>query len=270
MVADINLDVRGYSQEAGLAVYRQILERLRSAPGVAAAGAARVTVLSGGARTVSVSLDGQRIREDGANNLDVRVNVVSDGYLRTLGIPILRGRDFTADDGPASVPVAIVSQSLATRLWPGQDPIGKPSATAQTSTPSWASCPTPSIAARSSATRRPSIYVPLAQNYEAGVGLHVRRDEGDPLALLPAIRAAVHDVDPRLAIARPQRLRDIFDQSISGQRMMAMLVGAFGALALLLATVGVYGIMEHVAAAAPRRRSASGWRSAPHRHRSSA
>ncbi len=95
MVADINLDVRGYSQEAGLAVYRQILDRLRSAPGVAAAGAARVTVLSGGARTVSVSLDGQRIRADGANNLDVRVNVVSDGYLRTLGIPILRGRDFT-------------------------------------------------------------------------------------------------------------------------------------------------------------------------------
>ena len=58
----------------------------------------------------------------------------------------------------------------------------------------------------------------------------------------------MHDVDPRVAVARPQRLRDVFDQSIAGQRMMATLVGAFGALALLLATVGVYGIMEHVAA----------------------
>ena len=174
MVADINLDVRGYSQEAGQAVYRQILDRLRSAPGVAAAGAARVTVLSGGARTVSISLDGQRIREDGANNLDVRVNVVSDGYLRALGIPLLRGRDFTADDGPASVPVAIVSQALATRLWPGQDPIGKPSATAR----HHASVVgvVPDTVYRSALEREPPpfYYVPLAQNYESGVGLHVR------------------------------------------------------------------------------------------------
>ena len=96
-----------------------------AAPGVAAAGAARVTVLSGGARTVSISVDGQRIREDGANGLDVRLNVVSDGYLRALGIPIARGRDFTPDDGPASVPVAIVSESLAARLWPGLEPLGK-------------------------------------------------------------------------------------------------------------------------------------------------
>ena len=94
----------------------------------------------------------------------------------------------------------------------------------------------------------PFYYLPLAQNYEAGVALHVRASEGDPLALLPAIRAAVHDVDPRIAVARPQRLRDVFEQSISSQRMMATLVGVFGALALLLATVGVYGIMEHVAA----------------------
>jgi predicted permease len=248
MVADINLDVRGYPQEAGLAIYRQILDRLRSMPGVAAAGAARVTVLSGGARTVSLSLDGQRIREDRANNLDVRANVVSDGYLRALGIPILRGRDFTPDDAAGSTAVAIVSQSLATRLWPGQDAIGRIIGDGET-TASVVGI-VPDTVYRSALEREPPpfFYLPLAQNYEAGVGLHVRRDGGDPLALLPAIRAAVHDVDPRLAVARPQRLRDIFDQSIASQRMMAILVGAFGALALLLATVGVYGIMEHVAA----------------------
>jgi putative ABC transport system permease protein len=103
----------------------------------------------------------------------------------------------------------------------------------------------------------PFYYVPLAQNYEAGVGLHVRSAAGDPLALLSAVRSVVHDVDPRVAVARPQRLRDVFDQSISSQRMMATLVGAFGALALLLAVVGVYGIMEHVAA---QRRSEIGIR----------
>jgi putative ABC transport system permease protein len=246
LVADVTLDVRGYSQEAGDAVYRQILERLRTAPGVAAAGAARITVLSGGARTVAVSLDGQRVREDGANGLDVRVNVVSDGYLTTLGIPILRGRDFTPADGRTAPRVAIVSQSLAARLWPNQDPIGRPVGDGNMSTVVGV---VPDTVYRSALEREPPpfYYIPLAQNYEGGVGLHVRAVDGDPLALLPAVRAAVRDVDPRLAVARPQRLADIFEQSIASQRMMATLVGAFGALALLLAAVGVYGIMEHVA-----------------------
>jgi predicted permease len=248
MVADINLDVRGYSQEAGGGVYRQILERLRSAPGVTAAGAARITVLSGGARTVSVSLDGQQIREDLGNNLDVRVNVISDGYLQALGIPLLRGRDFTAGDGPNAMRVAIVSRSLANRLWPGQDALGRAIGDGVTSNTVVGIVP--DTVYRNALEREPPpyYYVPLAQNYEAGVAIHVRSAEGDPLALLPAVQAAVHDVDRRVAVARPQRLRDVFDQSISSQRMMATLVGAFGALALLLATVGVYGIMEHVAA----------------------
>jgi predicted permease len=248
MVADINLDVRGYSQEAGGEVYRQVLERLRSAPGVTAAGAARVTVLSGGARTVSVSLDGQRIREDLGNNLDVRLNVISDGYLQALGIPLLRGRDFTPGDGPASMRVAIVSQSLAARLWPGQDAIGR--AIGDGVTTRTVVGIVPDTVYRDALEREapPFFYVPLAQNYEGGVGLHVRSREGDPLALLSAIRAAVRDVDPRIAVSRPQRLRDVFDQSISSQRMMATLVSLFGALALLLATVGLYGIMEHAAA----------------------
>jgi putative ABC transport system permease protein len=257
MVADINLDVRGYSQEAGGEIYRQILDRLRTAPGVAAAGAARVTVLSGGARTVSVSLDGQPIREDLTNSLDVRLNVISDGYLQALGIPLQRGRDFTPADGPQTMRVAIVSQSLAARMWPGQEPLGKTIGGGVTS------CTVvgvvPDTVYRSALEREapPFYYVPLAQNYEAGVGLHVRSAGGDPLALLSTVRSVVHDVDPRVAVARPQGLREVFDQSISSQRMMATLVGAFGALALLLATVGVYGIMEHVAA---QRRSEIGIR----------
>jgi hypothetical protein len=67
----------------------------------------------------------------------------------------------------------------------------------------------------------PFYYVPLAQNYEAGVALHVRTAGGDPLVLLSAVQSVVHDVDPRVAVARPQRLREVFDQSISSQRMMA-------------------------------------------------
>ncbi len=77
--------------------------------------------------------------------------------------------------------------------------------------------------------------------------LHVRAAQGDPLALLPGVRAAVRDVDPRIGVARPQRLRDVFDQSIASQRMMATLVGLFGGVALVLAAVGLYGVMAHMA-----------------------
>jgi predicted permease len=174
--------------------------------------------------------------------------VITDGYLQSLGIPLLHGRDFSAADGPGAMRVAIVSQSLAARLWPGQDPIGKPIGDGVTT--STVVGIVPDTVYRNALEREapPFYYVPLAQNYEAGVALHLRVAEGDPLALLPAVRSAVHDVDPRIAVARPQRLREVFEQSIASQRMMATLVGAFGALALLLATVGVYGIMEHVAA----------------------
>jgi putative ABC transport system permease protein len=248
MVADINLDVRGYTQEAGLVAYRQILDRLNAIPGVASAGAARVVVLSGGARTVSVSSDGQPLRPDGSNNLDVRVNVVSDGYLQALGIPLLRGRDFNRTDDANAPRVAIMSQSLASKMWPDQDPIGKVLGNG-TSPGATVIGVVPHTVYRNALEREapPFYYVALAQNYEAGMSFHVRATQSDPLALLTAVRGAVRDVDPRIVVGRAGRLQEVFDESIAEQRVMATLVGVFGAVALLLASVGVYGIMAHLA-----------------------
>lgn len=246
MVADINLDVRGYSQEGGRVAYRQILERLRGIPGVKAAGAARVTVLSGGARTVSVSVDGQPLARDGNNAIDVRLNIVSDGYLDALGIPLLLGRDFSGTDDWQRPRVAIVSRQLASRLWPNEDPIGKTLIDGQTATVVGV---VPDTVYRSALERDapPFYYLPLAQNYEAGVALHVRTAQGDPFSLLAAIRAAVRSVDPAVVVARPQRLRSVFEASLASQRMMATLVGIFGVVALTLAAVGLYGVMAHLA-----------------------
>jgi predicted permease len=246
MVADINLDVRGYSQEAGAGIYTRILDRLRTMPGVAAAGAARVTVLSGGARTMSLPIDGRPLTQDGSNGFDVRVNVVSVGYLDALGISLLRGRDFTPADDPKAPPVAIISQSLANKLWPGQDPLNR---TLGTGTKHTVIGVVPDTVYRSAIERDapPFFYLPLAQNYESGVALHVRSASGDPLLLLPQIRTAVREVDPRIVVARPQRLGDVFEQSLGAQRMMATLVAIFGALALALAAIGLYGVMAHAA-----------------------
>jgi ABC-type antimicrobial peptide transport system permease subunit len=93
--------------------------------------------------------------------------------------------------------------------------------------------------------RPPTYYVSLAQNYESGITLHVRA--ANPMSLLPAIRDAVRQVVPQLAVERPQLLRDVLDRSLSRQRMMATLVGLFGAVALVLAVLGLYAVMAHVA-----------------------
>jgi ABC-type antimicrobial peptide transport system permease subunit len=95
--------------------------------------------------------------------------------------------------------------------------------------------------------RPPTYYLLLAQNYESGVALHVRA-AGNPLSLVPAIREAVRQVDGEIAVERPQRLRDLMDRTLSKQRMMASLVGLFGAVALMLAVLGLYGVMAHAAA----------------------
>jgi predicted permease len=246
LLADINLDVRGYSQDAGQSAYQQILSRIDAIPGVVAAGATRVTVLSGGARTTSVSIDGKPVASDGSNAIDVRANVVSHRYLDAMGIPIVRGRNFAASDRAGTPRVAVVSRHLASRLWPNADPIGQKLQGG--SDPIEVAGVVPDAVYRSAIETDPLpfYYLLLAQNYESGVTLHIRT-AGDPLSVLPAVRQAVRDVDPELVVARPHLLREEFDRSIGDQRMMATMVGLFGAIALVLAAVGLYGVMAHLA-----------------------
>jgi ABC-type antimicrobial peptide transport system permease subunit len=92
----------------------------------------------------------------------------------------------------------------------------------------------------------PFLYVPLAQNYESGITLHVRA-VGDPNAQVAPLRRVLRDVDPQLVLGRPRPLREEFTRSIGDQRMMATLVGLFGLLALVLASIGLYGVMAHMA-----------------------
>jgi predicted permease len=246
LVADINLDVRGYTQEAGLAAYEQILSRIEALPGVAAVGAARVTVLSGGARTTSVSTDGRPPQDDGSNTVVARTNVVSHRYLDAMGIPIVRGRSFAASDAAGTPRVAVVSHSFAKRLWGNDDPVGKTFGTTPNQLQVVGVVPDTVYVNALERDSPPFFYTLLAQNYESGVSLHVRA-AGDPMALVPSIREALRQFDSQLVLGRPQLLRDVFDRSLSRERMMGTLVGFFGAVALVLAIVGLYGVMAHLA-----------------------
>ncbi|HSC27488.1 MAG TPA: ABC transporter permease [Vicinamibacterales bacterium] len=246
LLADINLDVRGYSQEAGQAFYRQVFEQVGAVPGVSAIGAARVSVLSGGARTTAVSTDGRPVDRGARNGMTVRANVVSDGYLRAMGVPLLQGRNFRETDRPSSPAVAIVSRSLAARLWPGGDPLGKTMMVIDSPREVVGVVPDAVYVSAIERNAPPFFYVPLSQNYESGVTLHIRA-AGDPLAIIPQVRQALREIDPQVVLARPRTLTDQFGESVNDARMMAVLVGTFGAIALLLSAVGLYGVMSHLA-----------------------
>jgi putative ABC transport system permease protein len=232
-----------YQPAAGQTFYTDVLNRLNSLPGVAAAGAARTTVLSGASRTMAASVDGRPLQQDRSNAIPVRANVVSDRYLDAMGIPVLMGRHFLPTDLPASQKVVIVSRSLANRLWPNADPIGK---TLQSASPFVVVGVVPDTVYRRTTDRQvlPVFYLPLSQNYEAAVTLHVRTT-GDPLAILPAVRKIVSDIDPRIALVRPRLLEDEFSRSLTEERAMVQFVGGLSGIALLLAAVGLYGVMAY-------------------------
>jgi len=246
LLADINMDVRGYSQDAGQAVYTQLLERLNALPGIEAAGAARVTVLSGSARTMSVSLDGRPVADDGANAFDVRANVISDKYLDAMGIRVRSGRSFTSADAPGAQRVVIISQSLATRLFPGVDPAGRTVMLGRD--PLQVVGVVPDTVYRSTIEQNPPpfLYVPLLQNYESGITLHLKV-AGDPRTMIGPVRRTLNEIDPQLVLGRPRLLREEFTRSMGDQRMMATMIGLFGLVALVLAAIGLYGVMAHLA-----------------------
>ena len=252
LVASLNLQARGYFEggprgpEAGLDVYEQILSRVEAIPGVPAVSAARMTVLSGDARSTAVSTDGRPLQKDNSNALGVRANVVSHRYFETMQIPILRGRAFDGSDGPRTARVTVVTKSLADRAWPTEEPIGKPIWDERQQFQVVGIVPDTVYTSTVEREKPPTYYLLLAQNFESGVALHVRSAD-NPMALVPAIRDAVRQVDSQLALERPQLLREVLDRTLSTQRMMATLVGLFGAVALLLAALGLNGMMSHVA-----------------------
>ncbi len=233
-----------YSPESGQALYDNLLERVSGLPGVVSAGAARVTVLSGSSRTVGVSTDGQPIKDDRSNAIPVRVNVVSRGYLDAMGIRVIAGRQIDATDVPSSPHVAIVSRSLGERLWPGANPVGRVLV--------WQDGPLQVIGVvpdtvylRSTELEpRPFFYQPLSQNFENAVTLHIRT-AGDPMAILGALRQVTRSLDPALALTQPRRLVDEFDRSVNTERALAKLTGILSAIALVLAAVGLYGVMAY-------------------------
>jgi predicted permease len=242
-VLSFNLTTQGMAPEAALDRQREILERVRGIAGVERAAYANAVPLGGGGFARSVFLEGQDVTDRRAARL-VQVNATGEGYFDTLGIPLTRGRDFTAADTATAPLVAVVNETMARTFWPDQDAIGRRFKFFGDER----FTEVVGIARDSKYNflgedPQPFIYAPLTQQPDPAVTLAIR--SASPEVALGTVRAVVQQMEPTMPLVGVFTMANIFDQALWAPRMGALLLVIFGSLALLLASVGVYGVMAY-------------------------
>jgi len=250
--------------EQRLTFFQQLLERVRAIPGVQSAATNSGLPLSGGAWGRSLTVEGFPVLSVGEAPM-INHCVISPDYFKTMGIPILKGRDFNGRDRApergsevavrgevqpgASTGVTIIDERLAREYWPDQDPIGKRVRFG----PPEDNEPWHTIVGvvgevrheRLDAATRKSVYLPHAQVPIGGTRLAIRT-EGRPESIIGAVRNQVREVDSDLPLTRVMPMTDVVARSVWKERLYTALFGVFAAVALILATVGIYGVMSYV------------------------
>ncbi|HEX6133866.1 MAG TPA: ABC transporter permease [Longimicrobiales bacterium] len=227
-------------------------QRLASLPGVRTVGATSTLFISRLPNMSSITREGDPPRPPDAPVESVVIESATPGFFEAMGMRVVQGRELRADDRQDGVPVAIVNTSFVQRYYPDTDPIGRrftfgdPADTAAV----WLE-----IAGVIEDTRRaglaedirPESYRPHAQSPTRAL-TYVVRAQGDPLALVPAIRSTVGELDPQLPIAAVTTLEDSLAESLAARRFTMLLLAAFAALAATLAAIGIYGVVAYLVA----------------------
>ena len=228
------------------ALYASLFSRLDAVPGVTSAGGTTRLPLGSTNVSTKVEVEGRALPPGEWPEVEFRRAV--HNYFTAMGIPILRGRGFTAQDGPTAPPVIVINQTMARRLFPGEDPVGR---RIRTSTATGPTAPPPSTVigvigdVRHSgleAEPAPEMYTWYLQNPPSNPFIMVRA-AGDAASLATAVRAQVQAVDKNIAAYDIRPMAQVRSESVAQRRFILMLVAAFGVLALVMAAVGVYGVM---------------------------
>jgi putative ABC transport system permease protein len=199
--------------------------------------------LSGAWESTNMSIEGRPKSAEGSAPV-VQYAMVIPGYFRAVGIPLRRGRTFDEHDDASSPPVVLISEAAAERYWPGQDPIGQRVRVFGDSLKEIVGVVGDVRQKTLTDPIQPTIYIPYAQFPYPGMSLVVRA-ERDASALVPALRSELHTVDPNVTLSEVRTLRSVFDESLAQRRFSLLLVGFFAASALLLAAVGLYGVIAY-------------------------
>jgi len=234
--------------------YAEVLRRVRALPGVQYAGVTDDLPLQGGSMQ-PVAVEGRPVVEM-AHQPEVSVRLLSPQFMNAIGIPVLRGREFTDSDTASSAAVVLVSESMARQFWPNEDPIGKrltltffPKAVREVVGV------VGDVKDRGLDNQDPvsTLYWPITQFYTPPVWGRFRaislelavRTAGDPASLTSAVRAAIHDISPQTPLIDVRAMDDIVAESLSPQRFNMLLLAAFAGLALVLAAVGLYSVVAY-------------------------
>lgn len=225
--------------------YRQVAERLSSLPGVLNYAEAAPLPLSGDSSTGVVAVEGVHSASD--NGVEVLWGTITPQYFETLGIPVLRGREFEPmDDGDAPLVVA-VNESMARAFWPDGDPIGRRIDLEGPGEGDWAEVVAVVGDVRQSDLRhepKAKIYTPFAQSDEDERTV-VLRTESDALALVPTVREAVWEVDPTVPFTEIATMEEVLADRLAQDRFRTTLLGILAAMTVLLAVVGIYGLVSY-------------------------
>ncbi len=241
VAARVDLSDHGYSKERGQAFYTQLITRLRARPEIAAATFGIWTPLGTNYNGEGVFLPGEQPPR--GKRAGVTYGVVDAAWLDIMHVPLVAGRSFTAADGAGTLPVIIVNETLARRFWPGEPPLGHSMKIAGATREvigvvrdgKYRSLDEP-----------PENYafVPYAQRYNSSVVLFARA-RGDSTVIAAVLRREVAALDPNVALEGPEPLSSAVAIYLWPQEAAAAIIGAFGAVGLLLAIVGVYGIVSY-------------------------
>jgi len=242
--------LNGYSIARIQSFYDQLLERIRATPAVKSAGFAMVPVLNGGEWDSTMSVEGHHAGD--GEDIQAFMNGVSTDYWQTMGLRLEEGRDFNAQDTGKKLTVAIVNRKFATHFFGNQSPLGRHIG--------FGGGPKTELSMTIVGVTQDSLYegpregvhrqvfVPFSQaDYPAGVTFYVRTSM-DSKAMYAALRRQVRDLDPAMPVYQMKTLEGQLDETLSTERLIAVLSAGFGVLATVLAAIGLYGVMAFVVA----------------------
>jgi predicted permease len=242
LLMTLSLSLGQYDEEGGRRFYDELTERVRSLPSVRSATFAQAvppSLLDGTWTMYEV----EGYSPPSGEKLTASYNVVGPGYFEALGIPVLRGRGIEEQDGKNTRLVTVINETLARRFWPGEDPIGRTIRIMGTERVIVGVAGDVKYATLGESPR-PYFYLPLRQLYKEFGTLHVSTN-GDPKLVVRTVLSEMHKIDPDMAVWDLETMTEHVHGSTFTTRMATSLIGVFGMLALVLAVVGVHGVIAY-------------------------